>query len=360
PALTRVDVATGEISEIELPDGYEGEESVRDINLIEGLLFARISPINDVIVYDLAEEKWIDTIENVVGLEAAPAVRTNYSGEERTEVLLPQVGGDTVGFDLETQEQHEVPFDLGGAGARGWALQEFELDGFPGESLVTATSSATFFIWNPQTGQTHRTDSEAAGTPFQIRSLAKGPNGDIWVGGYLSPPGVALVDAESGAHEQLPASGQVEGMISHNHHLVVGTYPGARLRAFDTQKPWDFGANPDDGVVIGNGQDRPVAYASSGEEVVVGSVPDYGQLGGGITVFDPETGDLDFVDEPIENQTVLSLAYHDGMFYGGTGIWGGLGTEPVTSEGRIFTFNPATHEVTDYGVAVPGEPNVSG
>src|SRR5699024_4963135 len=148
PALTRVDVATGEISEIELPDGYEGEESVRDINLIEGLLFARISPINDVIVYDLAEEKWIDTIENVVGLEAAPAVRTNYSGEERTEVLLPQVGGDTVGFDLETQEQHEVPFDLGGAGARGWALQEFELDGFPGESLVTATSSATFFIWN--------------------------------------------------------------------------------------------------------------------------------------------------------------------------------------------------------------------
>ncbi|MGC0273922.1 FIMAH domain-containing protein [Pseudactinotalea sp. Z1739] len=360
PALTRLDIATGDATEVALPAGYSDQEFAYDVDLAQDKLLVRITPSNDILVYDLQTEEWIDTIENGVGFAASPPVTTTDSGVERVEVLIPFVGGGMIAYDLQTQERRDISMDLGGASTRGWGIQEVDLDGFPGESLVTATSSAEFHIWNPETGETSSAATDAVGTPFQIRSLATGPDGDVWVGGYASPPGVSRVDADTGEHEQLPMSGQVEGMIAHNDYLVIGTYPGARLRTYDTGEAWDFGANPDDGVAIGHGQDRPVGYASSGEEVVVGSVPDYGQLGGGLSILSPDTGDFEVIDEPIEDQSVLNLAYRDGMFYGGTGIWGGLGVDPTTSEGRLFTVDPQSHEVIDYGVPVPGEQNISG
>lgn len=360
PALTHLDTGSGEITEIDLPEGYSDNEGVYDVDIAEDTLLARVTPANDVLVYDLEDQEWTDTISDAVGMSASPALATSDSGVERTEVLLPLVGGGMIGYDLDTAEQREVSLDLGGASARGWDIQEFDLEGFPGESVVTADSSARFYLWNPQTGETTSVASDAQGTPFQIRSLGSGPDGDVWAGGYASPPGVARVDAETGESEQLPMSGQVEGIIAHEDSVVFGTYPGAGLRTYDTTEPWDFGSNPGDSVSIEPGQDRPVGFASSGEEVVVGSVPDYGQLGGGLSVFDPDTGELDVIEEPIPDQTVLNLAYADGLYYGGTGIWGGLGIEPSTDEGRLFTFDAETHEVVDHGVPVPGEENISG
>ncbi|EHK85637.1 PQQ-binding-like beta-propeller repeat protein [Saccharomonospora azurea] len=359
-AVTRLDTTTGEVATIPLPAGYENEEFVYDLSVADDLLFARPTPSSDVLVYDLAGEEWVDTLPGMVGLEVSPAVRTSDSGTERTEVLLPKIGGGVLAYDLDTREQRTVSLDLGGASARGWGLQELGLEGFPGKSLVTATSKAVFHAWNPQTGETRSVRTDAAGTPFLIRSLASGPDGDVWAGGYASPPGVARVDADTGAAELLPGPGQVEGMVAHGDHLVIGTYPGGWLYSYDTTRPWENGTNPPPRVAIGHGQDRPVAMTSAGDVVAVGSVPDYGHLGGALTLFDPRTRELEVIEEPIEDQTVIALTYHDGLIYGGTGIWGGLGVEPSTSEGRLFVFDPDTREVIFETVPVPGEENVSG
>lgn len=45
----------------------------------------------------------------------------------------------------------------------------------------------------------------------------------------------------------------------------------------------------------------------------------------------------------VPDQSVVSLAYHDGLVYGGTSIRGALGTEaPLAGRARFFIFNPAT------------------
>ncbi|MPV36461.1 carbohydrate binding domain-containing protein [Georgenia subflava] len=358
--VVRLDTTTGEKVRIELPAEYRDQEFVYDLSVAGDLLFARPTPSTDVLVYSLTEQAWVDTIPSGVGLEVSPAVRTVDSGTERTEVLIPKIGGGMIAYDVDTYERRDVSIDLGGASARGWSLQEVDLDGFPGESLVTATSKAVFHVWNPQTGETRSMRSDADPTPFLIRSLGTGPDGDVWAGGYASPPGIARVDAESGASELLSGPGQVEGMVAHGDDLVIGTYPGSWLYTYDTTQPWDNGTNPPQRVSIGHGQDRPVAMASAGDVVAIGSVPDYGQLGGALTLFDPETGDMEVFEELVADQTIISLAYRDGLIYGGTGIWGGLGIDPSTTEGQLFVFDPASGEVTFQTVPVPGEENVSG
>lgn len=61
----------------------------------------------------------------------------------------------------------------------------------------------------------------------------------------------------------------------------------------------------------------------------------------------------------VADQTPLALTYRDGLIYGGTGIWGGIGVDPTTSEGKLFVFDPATGKVVYETVPVPGAQNVS-
>lgn len=360
PSLVQVDTTSGDIEPIPLPAQYADQEFVYDVSVAEQTLFARVKPDNTILVYSLTERAWVDTIENAVGLDVSPAVHTSDSGTDRNEVLIPQIGGGTIAYDLDTRERRTVSIDLGGASARGWALLEVGLDGFPGQSLVTATSKAVFHVWNPETGQTRSMRTDAAGTPFVIRSLATGPQGNTWVGGYLSPPGVARVDAVTGQSEQLPGPSQAEGMLAHGDDMLIGTYPGALVYTYDSTEDWDNGTNPPERISIGHGQDRPVAWASAGDVVAIGTVPDYGHLGGALTLLDPDTQQMTVYEDLIEDQTVVTLAYADGLIYGGTGIWGGLGTDPATSEGQLFVFDPSTGEVVFQTVPVPGEENVSG
>ncbi len=360
PVVVHVDTVTEEQRRIELPEEYRDQEFVYDTSVAHDTLFVRTTPANEILVYSLTDEAWVDTIPDAVGLEVSPPVQTLDSGTERTEVLIPKIGGGMIGYDLDTREQRTVSLDLGGASARGWSLQEVDLEGFPGESLVTATSKAVFHVWNPQTGQTRSVRSDASPTPFLLRSLGTGPEGDVWAGGYASPPGVARVDADTGESTLLAGPGQVEGMVAHGDDMVIGTYPGSRIYVYDTAEPWENGTNPPAPLTIGHGQDRPVAWASAGDVVAIGSVPDYGHLGGALTLLDTDTGEMTVHEHLIEDQTVISLAYRDGLIYGGTGIWGGLGTDPSTAEGQLFIFDPDTEEILFQGVPVPGEENVSG
>ncbi|MFG3700600.1 hypothetical protein ACGF5C_22170 [Micromonospora sp. NPDC047620] len=362
-SLTRLDTHTGEVHEIPLPAGHDADTFLYDVTVSGGLLFARPTPSTDLLVYSLAEQAWVDVVPQVVGLAVSPEVSTEDSGVRRREALIVPIEGAVIAYDLDTRQQRRISMNLQGSAARGWALMELGTDGFPGTSVVTATSKSIFHAWNPATGRTAAVRADAELTPFLIRSMATGPRGDVYVGGYGSPPGIARVDVDSGATEPLNGVGQTEGLVAHGDHLVFGTYPGARIYAYDTTRPWDPATNPvtdrDRVVSLGSHQDRPLGWASAGDVVAIGSMPDYGQLGGALSLFNPSTGDLRVFRDVVKDQTPLALAYRDGLVYGGTGIWGGIGIEPTTSEGKLFVFDPATGKVVFETVPVPGEENVS-
>ncbi|WP_159621104.1 carbohydrate binding domain-containing protein [Ruania rhizosphaerae] len=356
--VVQIDIETGAMSEIELPTAAQDEQFVQDLSVRGDYVFARMS---DAVlhVYSLAQEAWIEEIPRAAGQDLSPVVTTIDSGVERREALIPMQLSDGLAFDIDTGETREISFGHRGQ-KRSFGLLELSAEGFPGETLVTATDEGTFYAWNPETGATSTFEPDVAPSRYLIRSLGVGPQGDIWTGGYASPPGLARTDADTGESIVYPTrTGQPEEIVAHGDYLVAGMYTRARLHAYDTTQSWSWGSNPRTDIRLGEEQDRPLALASAGDVVAVGTMPTYGTLGGALSLFDPESGDVDVFRNVVNDQTVLSLAYRGGLIYGGTGIWGGIGVEPSTTEGHLFVFDPATSEVVYSGVPVPGAENVS-
>ncbi len=90
------------------------------------------------------------------------------------------------------------------------------------------------------------------------------------------------------------------------------------------------------------------------------SVPITGKHGGAITLWNPMTNEIDVFAGVIKDQTPVSLVGHDGLIFGGTSINGGYGIDPVTPEGKLFAWDPQSHQVIFETVPVPGATTVAG
>jgi hypothetical protein len=195
--------------------------------------------------------------------------------------------------------------------------------------------------------------------PVEIQSMALGPDGRIWMGGYLSG-GNAAYDPGSGRSEEYKGLSQAESIAVLGESLYFGLYPHGRFAVYDTTRAWGKGRNPEQGGKI-EGQSRP--FAGMGVEglkkVFFGLVPEYGKLGGGVAAYDVVGKKLEFYHDVVKDQSVIALAYVDGLIVGGTSVSGGLGVEPVEREGRLFLWDPEKGEKVFEVVPVAGEPAVT-
>ncbi|WP_010274634.1 NHL repeat-containing protein [Paenibacillus senegalensis] len=166
--------------------------------------------------------------------------------------------------------------------------------------------------------------------------------------------------------------------------------------------------NPGFCFAPGELQDRPFVFASGEKEWYAGTIPDYGQLGGALIAFktakrgraeeqgwteeqertdeqgrmeeqvrteaqgrtenqvrteeqsrtkktDPskqeeeeaenQTEEIWVQRHVIPNQSIIGLAYRNGMLYGGTSIYGGLGVAPAAEEARLFVWDTRQRQV---------------
>jgi hypothetical protein len=116
-------------------------------------------------------------------------------------------------------------------------------------------------------------------------------------------------------------------------------------------------------VEIGQEQNRPQSFVElrgQADTVAVSSVPSTGRHGGAITLWHPDTNQVEVFRNVVTNQTPVSLVEHDGIIYGGTSINGGYGVDPVTPEAKLFAWDPATHQTLWETVPVPGAPTIAG
>ncbi len=74
------------------------------------------------------------------------------------------------------------------------------------------------------------------------------------------------------------------------------------------------------------GQKRIHTLTAGDGYVFAGTTPDSNLSGGGITVYDTRTGRWKFYRNPVENGSIMSLAYHDELVYGATSCSGGSGS----------------------------------
>jgi hypothetical protein len=135
-------------------------------------------------------------------------------------------------------------------------------------------------------------------------------------------------------------------MGSYDRKLYLCSYPGARLSIYDPARPLRFGddeeANPRDMGPLGGEQDRPRAMvAGPYGRIYVGSYPDYGHLGGAISVFDTKTRERRVYRHIISNQSIASLVYIEklDLMAAGSSIRGGGGTHPVEKEAKLILWD---------------------
>ncbi|WP_404351039.1 PQQ-like beta-propeller repeat protein [Phycicoccus jejuensis] len=189
-------------------------------------------------------------------------------------------------------------------------------------------------------------------TALQIKTLAKNATG-YFAGGFGAPSLTSVGTDLSVLGSYAPSSsaadtiGEVEGSITNGAYEYVGTYTNSKIFRYDLSQPWSDGTNPRLIANLGETslQDRPLAWATSGERTFFGTLPKYGRLGGSLGIIDDNKSAPRVIDEPVSDQSVVSLAASGSVVFGGTSRWGGLGATPTQTSARIFALDATTGKV---------------
>ena len=228
-----------------------------------------------------------------------------------------------------------------------------------GRHLLGITDDAgEYTVYDPVDNSAEVVMLQTEKQAVDIQSLEKGPDGRLYMGGYQY--GAAVYNpAASSVEWSAPKMDQPEGIGFMNGKVYFGTYGSARIYRYNLSMPFNFSTdasgNPGLFYDIGNDQDRPFVLTSGDNKLFIGTVPDYGMLGGALTVYDSVTGKWAEYPDIVKNQSIAGLAYKDGKLYGSTSRYGGLGIEPTEEQAKIFIWDAATNEkVDEFTLEIPG------
>jgi hypothetical protein len=324
PHLVRYDIATGKMTDIPLPKDLAADGTMPGgLTVVRDRLFGNLG--GKIFVMDLRTNKFLPSVPES-GSDSAVA-----SPEYKGKTYLGVRSG-LVEYDLATDTWKPLPYPTPQAGKRDylWVPMNF---GIP--HLVSVTWSGGLWAYSPDLKKFDSWMLPLEGQPISVQAMESGPDGDLYMSGY--PGGVgARWNIRTNENKNFNV-GQAEGMDHLGDTMYFGIYPKASVSAMDTTKDPLKAAKVLD---IGEEQDRPFGWANDGKTLYIGTVATYGKLGGALTTFTPSTGEQQVYRNLIPNQSIIRLAYRDGLVYGSTTVWGGLGQAPSEPAARIFAWDP--------------------
>jgi len=354
--LFRLDPGSGRATPIDLPEDVATEgEFIQRIETYEDLMVVSHREVEGgtLSVYDGTE--WVDRVP-VGGMwlytEQTADNAFYYLDEDDQPHMYDIKSRSSSPIDLS-----ETEIDGETSGTSRIFLTDLGLDSFPGTTLVGIRTDGQMWRYNLATGAGELLELEAFGSPVTTMSIGEGGDGDVYVGAYLSPGIMARVSTETGEVEQLDGPEQADSIIAHDAQTIIATYPEAVIYAAEADQEWSWGDNPRHLFTLGRketGQDRPRHMEVAGDLVAIGTIPNYGELGGALTLFDPQTGEYDVHRNVVEEQSVTDLAYNDGLIYGGTSIHGGLDTSPTQQTAEVFVWDIEAEELIARSTPVDG------
>lgn len=253
-------------------------------------------------------------------------------------------------FELDFEDSNLEPVELvkiKGVGKAGeWVG--------PGKYRVFTNSKNIYLVDVDQRTAAVK-ELDVPNSPILIQSIFWGPDDKIWSAGYLAGQH-GTFDPYTHEHKEYPGLHQTEGMIAMDGKMYFGIYTKARMYSYDVNKPWEIGKDNPKFIGEISGQDRPFALAirEKNKEVLFGTVPPYGKLGGAIAHLNAINDSVEIFQNIIHNQSIVSLLNNEGKIIGGTSISGGLGIYPTEKKGKIFEWDPHlkkvlwTDSISDY------------
>lgn len=334
---------TGERREIALPEEIGDGIGITtfDLNAYAGRLYARFgAALNGRLgVYDIQAAKWTDVIDGVAGLDVSEPRRHGEVYFTRNNRLTA--------YNPRTRRLTPVAPEIPGRVANNRGIGWCDLDklGWPGISVVGLLWRGDLFRYNPITRRGEIIPTDVPGEPVPILTLHAGASGKVYAGGFLT--GFAAIDPDTG-ETAANRFGQIESIREIGEHVWIGGYPDSRLYRYDPALPWsspEYDPGPPGSAenplkivdLKEHEQVRSRAMTDAGTRLAFGTMPDLTTLGGALVLVDKSTLDVTVHRPVVTDQSIVSLAYADGVIVGGTSIHGAYSVPaPTQTEARLF------------------------
>lgn len=288
-------------------------------------------------IYSLTDQRWLK-----VPQKWGPSVVVSASLPGSSDIFAISVSGSTYrliridGTTLKASVVCEVP-----GAARALKIERTAKKIFA--NLVCEASSGFRYLRISLSRGAIIKDVRAdfAARTLRVQTLLPAREGNrVYFGGYLGA-GLGRLDLLNGeTWLSAPLSGvkQVEGMLEYDARTIyIGSYTGGVLFRF----------NPVTGAIKRLislrekfFQSRPCCWATAGEKVVAGTIPEYGRNGGALVFLNPrKDSDIRVVRCPVAGQSVLGLVGEGRVIYGTTGVRGGYGARDDPKPAHIFAWD---------------------
>jgi len=361
-----VDLDSGEMTQIEVPAGYEHITRFYKSQLVGDLVATVFSPGisggTNTLFWDTVEGDWVcdGAIPRTVSLNAP------FSSPTEDGRMFYKAQGEIWAFDsndcsveatgwidtgLEDTGQHRA-IELHATG-EGDDVQY---------RLVGLNRDGSFWTFNLD-DQTHEFfEGTIPGTPLTAHSLHVAADERVYMGTYHGPGVLGRFDPSTGDTEQISGPSQADSWLTFQDQLLVGSYGNAIVHAGDPFAEWDWGTNPAQQfrLIDGQQQDRIVDQATDGDLAALATVSDYGVRGGALTLTDMADYRETFRDL-VDYQSTAAVTFgDDGLIYAGTSIRGGLSSANSPEDAHLVVFDPEAGEVIEAVVPVEGNDVVAG
>lgn len=222
-----------------------------------------------------------------------------------------------------------------------------------GGNLVGLRVQSYVYV-NVKSGRAERRRIPVDGLGQEVLWLRSAPDGLIYGGPGLGQTMFSYnpKTRELKSYDQvIDQSGEIYYGIPYRGKIYTISYVEATLAVFDPARLWNQGDAPDSNprtlLRIPKQQYRPVGgiHAGPGGKLYIGTQPDYGLLGGALSVYDPATGKLQVYRNIIPSEEISAVAADDRYVYCGADPAGGGGSKPAATAAHFFVWDPATHRV---------------
>jgi outer membrane protein assembly factor BamB len=244
---------------------------------------------------------------------------------------------------------------------------------FPDGSVLASFDipNKTFEYTDAQGGRVERRFDYVSGGAA-ITSMALGPGSTVY-GSTCHPFRLFSCDTATGRVTNLGGLKAVGGgnwcAIAAVGNTVYGAeYAGGRLYAFDTTRPWnDSGNDQANPRMVAQYKEeicrpRTALAHPNGRHVFYAGFAGYGRVGGGVGVFDIETGESSLIRN--ENlfpghSTVTLKALANGSLVGGTSVDAPGGGHPTAKTAKLYIMAWPTREVLADAEPTPGARSIN-
>ncbi len=363
--VVKIDLATNKVVDrLDISTQFgEDEVMVRGGGICGNMLFLGGISMKDYVAVDISGEKMqLKTYDVLYG-------QIMYSPTEEIDGKCYMiVGGKPFMYDSATDTFERIyGMDNATIGFRPIGHSSVTLSNnplFPDTSYVTYSSTGVKY-YNFDTKQVMTPtlyDEDKEGSGQIVRVVVSGEPGDnnIYIGGY-NTVNCAKIDLETGITSQFKAtSSQTDALLWYEGILYAGNYNAGNAVRINFE-------DEDKNVILKSfksqyHQSRVHALEAGDGKLFIGTIPDSFLFGGCLGITDLETLETHVEHDMIPGQIVTSLAYNDGIIFGGTSANGGTGASRPEEEkpsAVIFAYDVenkkllATLDMRDYYPQLP-------